>query len=50
MFVIDYTTKIQEICDVLGSINVMVDEEEMIQLCLRGLAQWHGPIWMTICT
>ena len=36
MSVTDYTTKIKEICDVLGSINVMVEEEEMVQIyCSR---------------
>ena len=30
MTVMDYTTKIKEICDALGSINVTVDEEEMV--------------------
>ena len=30
MSVTDYTTKIKEICDALGSINVTVDEEEMV--------------------
>ena len=38
MSITDYTTKIKEICDALGSINVMVDEEEMVQTCLDGLA------------
>ena len=30
MSVIDCTTKIKEICDSLGSINVSVDEDEMV--------------------
>ena len=30
MLVTDYTTKIKEICDALGSINVTVDEDEML--------------------
>ena len=30
MTVIDYTTKIKEICDALGSINVTVDNDEMV--------------------
>ena len=35
----DYTTKIKEICDALRSINVMVEEDEMVQIYLDGLAQ-----------
>ena len=50
MLVTDYTTKIKEICDTLGSINVMVDEDEMVQICLGGLAQRYGPIRTTVCT
>ena len=50
MSVIDYNTKIKEICDALGSINVMVDEDEMVQICLGGLAQTYGPIRKAICT
>ena len=38
MSVTDYTTKIKEIYDALGSINVTVDEDEMVQICLRGLS------------
>ena len=38
MYVTDYTTKVKEICDALRSINVTVDEEEMVQICLGGLA------------
>ena len=30
MTVSDYTTKIKEICDSLGFINLMVDEDEMV--------------------
>ena len=37
-------------CDALGSINVVVDEDEMVQICLGGLAQRYGPIRMAICT
>ena len=50
MSVTDYTTKVKEICDALGSINVTVDEDKMVQICLGGLAQRYGPIRMTICT
>ena len=50
MSVIDYTTKINEICDALGSISVTMDEDEMVLICLSGLAQKYGPIRMAIYT
>ena len=34
----DYTAKIKSICDSLGSINVNIDDDEMVQTCLGGLA------------
>ena len=37
MRVTDYTTKIKEICDALESINVIVDKDKMVQICLGGL-------------
>ena len=49
MSVIDYTTKIKELNDALGSINVTVDEEETVQICLGGLAQRYEPMQMVIC-
>ena len=50
MSVTDYTTKIKEICDALGSINVTVDEDEMVHIYLGDLAQRYGPILTAICT
>ena len=50
MSVTDYTMKVKEICDALGSINVTVDEDKMIQICLGGLPQRCGPNHMAICT
>ena len=44
MSVTDYTAKIKSICDSLGSINVNIDEEEMVQVCLGGLAQRFNPL------
>ena len=38
MFVSDYTAKIKSICDSLGSINFNIDKDEMVQVCLGGLA------------
>ena len=50
MLVTNYTTKVKEICDALGFINVTVDEDEMVQICLGGLMQRYGPIQTAICT
>ena len=33
-----YTLKIKELCDSLGSINVNIDDDEMVQIGLKGLA------------
>ena len=49
MSVLDYTSKIIEICDSLGS-NVTVEEDEIVQICLGGLAQQYGSFRTTICT
>ena len=46
----DYTSKIKEICDALGSIDVTVEEDEMIQICLGGLSQKSGSFKTAICT
>ena len=48
MSVSDYTIKIKSICDSLGSINVNVDEDEMVQVCLGGLAQRFNLLRMEI--
>ena len=37
-----YTTKIKSICDSLGSINVNIDDDQMVQICLGGLAPRFG--------
>ena len=50
MTVTNYTTTIKEICDVLGSINVTVDKDEMVQIGLGGLHKRYGPIGIAICT
>ena len=47
MSVSDYTAKIKSICDSLGSININVDEDEMVQVCLGGLIQRFNPLRMT---
>ena len=44
MFVSDYTAKIKSICDLLCSININIDEDEMVQVCLGGLTQQFDPI------
>ena len=34
-----YTLKIKELCDAIGSINVSIDGDEMVQICFNELAQ-----------
>ena len=43
-----YTSKINEICDTLGSIIVTVDDDKMVQICLEGLAQMFGSFRTTV--
>ena len=38
MSITTYTLKIKELCDSLGSIGVNIDDDEMVQICLSGLA------------
>ena len=38
MSITTYTLKIKELCDSLGSIGVNIDDDEMVQICLGGLA------------
>ena len=38
MSITSYTLKIKELCDALGSINVVIDDDKMVQICLGGLA------------
>ena len=33
-----YTLKIKELCDALGSIDIVIDDSEIVQICLGGLA------------
>ena len=49
MLVAVYTMKIKEICDALGSISMNMDEDDMVQIYLSGLAQKYGSIQMAIC-
>ena len=37
MSILNYTLKIKELCDSLDSINVIVDEESLVNICPRGL-------------
>ena len=37
--VADCTSKMMDICDSLASIEVNIEESEMVQVCLRGLAR-----------
>ena len=42
MYITSYTIKIKELCDLLGSISLNVDDDEMLQICLGGLAPRLG--------
>ena len=46
--VAEYTLKIKEICDSLASIDVNIEESEMVQICLGGLASKFGA-FRTMC-
>ena len=46
MSVNDYTLKIKSICESLASINVIVDDDDKIEVCLRGL----GPQYKSFAT
>ena len=45
-----YTLKIKELCDALISTNVIIDDDEMVQICLNGLAPQFGTMRSTIFT
>ena len=38
MSITTYTLKIKELCNSLGSIGVNINDDEMVQICLGGLA------------
>ena len=44
-----YTSKIKDIRDSLASVDVNVEEDEMVQICLRGLASKFGAVRTTMC-
>ena len=46
----DYTSKIKEISDSLASIEVNIEESEMVQVCLRGLTSKFGAFRTAVCT
>ena len=48
MSIESYILNIKELCDFLGSINVNIDDDEMVQICLGGLAPWLGTIRLAI--
>ena len=48
--VVDYTSKIKDICDSLASIEVNIEESEMVQICLRGLAPKFKAFRTTVST
>jgi hypothetical protein len=48
--VADYTLKINEICDSLASIDVNINENEKVQICLGGLVSKFGAFRTAVCT
>ena len=46
----DYTSKIKDICDSLASLEVNIEESEMFQVCLGGLAPKFGAFRTAMCT
>ena len=44
MTIINYTLKNKELCDALGSINVIIGDDEMVQICLGSLTPRFGTI------
>ena len=48
--VADYTSKIKDICDSLASIDVNIEEGELVQICLGGLASKFGAFRIVVCT
>ena len=50
MSINDYTLKIKSICESLASINVTVDDDDKIEVCLRGLGPQYKSFAMSIQT
>ena len=48
--VADYTSRIKDICDSLASIEVNIEESEMVEICLGGLAPKFGVFRTVVCT
>ena len=49
MSMADYTSHIKEICDSLASINVTIEEDDMVYVCLGGFALKFVALRMAIC-
>ena len=50
MSITGYTLKIKELCDALGSIDVVIDDNEMVQIWLGNLAPRFNTMRTTILT
>ena len=46
----EYTLKIKNICETLASINAPMDDDDKIEVCLRGLGPQYKPFAMSIQT
>ena len=50
MSVAYYTSRMKDICDSLASIEVNIEESEMVQICLRGLTPKFGAFRTAVYT
>ena len=50
IYVVDYIARIKKICDSLASINVTVEKDEIVQVCLTGLASKFEAFQIAACT
>ena len=50
MTVANYTSKIKDICDSIASINVIVEEGEMVKICHGGFTSKFGAFRIAVCT
>ena len=48
MSIDNYILKIKELCDALWSINVNIDDNEMVQICLSSLAPRFNTIRLVV--
>ena len=50
MFVNEYALKIKSICESLASINVKIEDDDKVEICLRGLGPQYKSFKTSILT